>query len=214
MSIAAVGWVATAVTVGMFVSNVQIIRDVVAARSTAGKNIYMFVGLLFNCLWWFSYGLLIADNSVITCNAVGLVVAVWGMYTFFKFAHNDSERALARDFAIGIPAISAALAAGLFMMLPHQAVSVVGSVSTLGSLSVFASPLTEVRAIVTARDSSPLSLLILLFQLAATALWTLYGVLIHDVFVLLPNVAGLALVLVQAYVFAAYRPIKSPQGHD
>jgi solute carrier family 50 protein (sugar transporter) len=205
MSAAAVGWVATAVTVGMFVANVQIIRDVVAARSTAGKNIYMFVGLLFNCIWWSTYGVLVADWAILTCNAVGLIISIAGMIAFYKFAAFPSESALARDVGVGLPVFSFVLMGLLHVAVPSRAVAAVGTISVGGTLSVFASPLTEVRAIVAARNSSPLSLLILSFQLAATSLWTLYAVLIADVFVLLPNASGLLLVLVQAYVFVRYR---------
>mmetsp|Transcript_19608 Transcript_19608/g.60861 ORF Transcript_19608/g.60861 Transcript_19608/m.60861 type:complete len:169 (-) Transcript_19608:39-545(-) len=100
---------------------------------------------------------------------------------------------------------SAAAVSVLVAVLPRPAcITIVGFVASGGSVALFSAPLASLRDIVAKRDASVLTPLMLFFSLATSGLWTLYAVLIHDGFMLVPNGLGLLLSLAQLGLFVRY----------
>jgi len=219
MSYAGLGWTATAATVSLFSSYIQLIRDVRGAGSTAGKNPHVFGGMLFNCSWWLCYGLLKRDYSIVACNGLGELIALAGAGTFLTHAANADDYAYCRKLYGGVLGSAAALVAGGIVTLPVATLmSAVGFVSMTGSVVLFASPLTELRDIINRRDASSLSSFIIFFSIVATSLWTAYGLLLRDVYIALPNGLGVALSAGQAKLKLQYpgpggaAPVGTSQG--
>jgi solute carrier family 50 protein (sugar transporter) len=205
MAYETLGWIATAVTVGLFCSNLQSISTVYNTRSTIGLSANSLYGTLFNCFWWTAYGLLTGIASVIACNSLGLMIGVWGLVAFTKFGPTPSDRTQTAMKSVVLGVGSASLAAFLAYSLPAaKAITVVGLIASTGSVLLFAAPLAGLRGIIQSRDASTMSPLVIVFSLATAGLWTAYAVLIGDAFMLLPNGLGLALSIVQVAVYCRY----------
>lgn len=207
------GWVATAVTGGLFVSNSVQIKRVDRARSTAGQSAAVLLGTLLNCEWWTMYGMLTINAAVIACNAVGLAIAIWGLAVFIKWSPAaDRQRLSTATAAIAVGSVVALVL--MHYAAGHEAaVKIAGSVASTASVLLFVSPMIGLRDVVARGDSSALSPVVVGFFVAASSLWSLYAALIGDAFMLLPNAIGLALSLVQLGVFLRYRRVPPSIAH-
>ena len=205
MSHPTLGWTATAATVTLFSSYVQLIRDVRDAGTTAGKNPHVFGGMLFNCAWWLAYGALKADRAILACNGLGGAIALAGAGTFLQYASTSEDANYCRKLYGGVVGTAAGVLMAGHVALPAATLmSLVGFVAMSGSVVLFASPLTELKQMLAKKDASNLSPFIIFFSVVATTLWTLYGVLAKDAYIALPNGIGLGLSLVQAGVYWQY----------
>jgi solute carrier family 50 protein (sugar transporter) len=190
---------------GLFCSNLQAIAAVRKAKSTRGQSANSLYGTLLNCLWWFCYGVLIDNSSVLACNGVGLAIAVWGLQTFAAFATTSQEGSTTRNVSLIIGAGSLGAVWGLNTWLTHATcVAIVGLVASGGSVVLFSAPLASLREIVSKKDASVLTPLTLFFSLATAGLWTLYALLIGDGFMLVPNGLGLLVSIAQLWLFVTY----------
>ena len=75
------------------------------------------------------------------------------------------------------------------------------------SLSVLycAAPLASVVTVVRSRSTESLPFYLILATIAMTGSWTLYGLIIEDMFVILPNFLGCLIASGQLLLFAVYR---------
>jgi solute carrier family 50 protein (sugar transporter) len=209
----ALGWVATAVTIGLFVSNFQPIATVRSHKTTAGQSPNSLYGMFFNCFWWSAYGLLLGNGSVMACNSVGLAVASYGLYVFISNGETTVvSHAISRNTG-WIVGGSAALAALLWVALdPSNTLYWYGMLASGGSVLLFAAPLSNLGKIVQLQDASELSPLVVAFSLGCTSLWTLYAVLLDNLFMLVPNALGLLLSIVQLVLMLKFHRPKGVAG--
>ena len=210
----ALGWTATAATVTLFSSYVQLIRDVRDAGTTAGKNPHVFGGMLFSTVWWLAYSVMKADFAILACNGLGYIVAMAGAGTFLRFASTNDDAYYCRKLYGGVVGTAAsAVMAGHFVLPARTLMSLVGFVAMTGGVILFASPLTELKQMLAKKDASNLSPFIIFFSVVATTLWTLYGALAWDVYIVVPNTLALWLNLVQVGVKCRYgsaHPVGNP----
>ena len=54
-------------------------------------NPFVIAGLLFNCSWWFTYGWLGGDGSIMACNALGVAVGVTAGLFYFLTLKRSSQ---------------------------------------------------------------------------------------------------------------------------
>lgn len=93
---------------------------------------------------------------------------------------------------------------GVLFKLEMLNVSLIGWVADLFSLAVFAAPLSELMMIVRTKSTESLSFSFALTCWLSAACWSVYGVLVGDVNILLPNALGFMLTCIQLSLFVLY----------
>merc|ERR1719159_472403 len=74
-----------------------------------------------------------------------------------------------------------------------RALLIVGTMSACMSVGVSCAPLAELKTILKTRDASSIPADISMASFVASSLWLACAVLLHDLWILVPNVAGLVL---------------------
>ena len=84
--------------------------------------------------------------------------------------------------------------------------TLLGYVCTVFNVAMYASPLCVVRHVIRTRSVAAMPLLLTLGMGLCSASWTVYAILVHDDFILIPNAIGLVLFFLQLLVYRTYAP--------
>uniref|UniRef100_A0A914HZ53 Sugar transporter SWEET n=1 Tax=Globodera rostochiensis TaxID=31243 RepID=A0A914HZ53_GLORO len=199
-------------TVAMFFCGIGICRQIWKRGDTVDIKPYSFlVGLLGSC-YWFVYGVLMQQPLIQYVNVCQFVI--YSAYIAFYWTMSR-KRCLITSQTVGV----FSLVALLFALLPFLGCSVVtpfwrtnplGVVCAFLNVASFAAPLTMLKALARAGNTSVLPLPLCLGNLLVSAEWCLFGVLISDLCIVVPNTLGILLSSSQLLLFLVL-PRKSKQ---
>lgn len=162
---------------------------------------------IFNTLLWSLYGVLISDLLIIAVNAIG---AGFGLYflteTITLLRELNGEHASTRykiKLSVAFIAISATLVF-LFKILPHEAMHALGIMASCSTVLLLAAPSSESFTIIQEEDSSRMPLLQVFVGFVSATMWSLYGSLVGNPYIWVPNVLGLAASVMQIWLVCRY----------
>uniref|UniRef100_A0A183BPX6 Sugar transporter SWEET n=1 Tax=Globodera pallida TaxID=36090 RepID=A0A183BPX6_GLOPA len=200
------------ISFALFFSASGICRQIWKRGDTVEIKPYSFlVGLLGSC-YWFVYGVLMQQPLIQYVNVCQFVI--YSAYIAFYWTMSR-KRCLITSQTVGV----FSLVALLFALLPFLGCSVVtpfwrtnalGIVCATLNVASFAAPLTMLKALARAGNTSMLPLPLCLGNLLVSAEWCLFGVLISDLCIVVPNTLGILLSLAQLLLFLVL-PRKSKQ---
>lgn len=147
-----------------------------------------------------NYGFLI----LVYANACGVVMGAYYVFQYYMNCQCPTRQRQLTNCAY------AAVLNGIFQSLviadlAHtRALLTVGTISAGLSVMVTAAPLAELPMMLKTRDVSSLPREFVCCQFVCSALWFGCGVLLHDTWILIPNVFGLVLGAFQVFLLYAY----------
>jgi len=166
-------------------------------------NHMVYVSLLGNYAIWSLFGFLIKDYFIALPNALGSVLAVFYIYRLSEYRiFTIDQRQTVITFAVGV----AIAAVGLFLLVRNTMLTTatVGFLASALSISFYASPLATIKTVYETKSSASLSLPLSTVIAVVTCLWTLYGYLTDNSFVIVPNGLGFTLGLIQLSLIYCY----------
>ncbi|CAI5732155.1 unnamed protein product [Hyaloperonospora brassicae] len=192
----------------LFASLLPAIRVVHRQQSTASMpSALPILSMVANCVSWGLYGLLIHDYvPLVATNAVGQVLSLFYLVVYYYYETNKCR------LSLEILAMTIVLA--LLVLFPfvaaHEGMSaesveaIIGSFSVAVSAVMFGSPLILVKKVVQERNTDYLPLTMISAGAVTCVLWLLYGLLLGDAFVIVPNAANFFISVVQLVLFCIY----------
>ncbi|XP_022256899.1 sugar transporter SWEET1-like isoform X2 [Limulus polyphemus] len=197
------GNAATVCTVASFFSGAFVCQKIWKKGTTADISPFPFLtGVLCGVLW-LRYGLFIQDSAVIIVNTIGLtfqtVYVLW--YYIFTLNRQTLHKQL---FGIGI------LLLGLFSYLIYitkgkdEATFASGLMASGASLAFCAAPLSSMADVIKTKSVKMLPFPIILTTFGMTSLWFMYGFMLNDKFIQVPNLIGAMLAGFQLSLFVIY----------
>lgn len=203
------GTSATISTVLQFLTGSVICHRYIRKKSTGETSGFPFVSGFLSCFLWLKYGMLTDEHVVIFVNIVGSVLFFSYVLIYFTFSIN--KRVVIRQF----------LAACIFIMLctvyttyesnVEKAVTVTGLVCCCVGVLFFASPLTKLAHVIHTKNTESLPFPIIIASFFVSLQWFVYGLLIDDRFIQIPNLLGCLLSSVQLLLYVIY-PSRSSYG--
>ncbi|ORY70674.1 hypothetical protein LY90DRAFT_667320, partial [Neocallimastix californiae] len=194
---------ATVSTILMFLTHlktpIQINRNI-----NAIYNIPFFplVMTFFNCSLWEKYGILKGDPGMIIVNFTGIIITTHVIFVYYKNSR-DLRKKVEKSFTIMIVTLICILAYVKFNR-GLKSYTVLGFLSSISTIIMFGSPLSTIKKVIRTKDNSSLSIQLLMISLISSGLWTLYGFVIKDNFVSIPNGLGCVLAAIQLLIYKIY----------
>ncbi|KAJ2741291.1 Sugar transporter [Coemansia sp. BCRC 34301] len=198
----AVSVLASVVTIAMFVSQLSIVAELRRAQRTRSSvPMLQFLVSFLSSVLWLKYGLLKADTTLVFVNTVGTLVALYILGCFWWYS--AKPRHVETRFLITL--LCALLSIGY---VDHSrdpwAADAFSLVCCLMSLLFLGSPLSQIGNVIRLRDASVLLPSVASLAFANNVLWSVYGHLHNDAFMLFPNAIGTALCALQLGLIAYY----------
>lgn len=200
---AVLGALGAAVAVALFASPAPTFRGVVARRDVGALSGAPYLAFLLQTSVWTAYGVLTRQPAPTGTNAAGLALLSTWCLLYARHAKGEARSAFAAQAAAALLlllAFAAALAA--LAALRRPLVRFAGAAAAAVNTAAYASPLANARRAARARSVAQMPLPLSAAALACSALWLAYALVVRDVFIMLPNVAGVALALAQLALYA------------
>lgn len=154
--------------------------------------------MIANCLGQVYYGLLIKNWFVFSANGPGFIIGVY--YTLEAYALSTQHmRKRVMWIACFFPALLTIAAQISFVIDAPFDVrqNTLGITALVVAAVFFSSPLSSLWQVIRDKDSSSILLPLALTCLINNTFWLIYGIVLKDIFIMAPNVAGLACALAQ-----------------
>ena len=192
----------------LFLSSIGTIQQFKKLNSTASSPIFPFIMMYLNCACWTKYGLLIGEWDIMATNMTGLALSLYYLYNYDKFTKKHSS---SRVQIILVLVFLYVLLVVFRYLSPGDVINTLGFVSSVSSVLMFGAPLISAWQVYRSRDSSSMSPRLCLMNLVCSTCWTIYGYLLADKFLILPNALGFVLSLFQVFLIRKY-PAHEPKS--
>ncbi len=200
------GALGIAVALVLFLSPVPTFRRIVRARSTLAFSQAPFLAQLVESSFWAMWSTTVHGRlEMLINNLVGCACMLVYVVLFACFAHGSERR---RRVVLQDGVAVAMVAAGLAVLLLVEDQAVASTVLSACAVTLntvkYASPLSVARLVVRTKSVEFMPLPLTLACLACSVLWATYGLLVADVWIVVPNVAGLACSAAQVFLWCWY----------
>ncbi|POM62072.1 MtN3-like protein [Phytophthora palmivora] len=203
---------ATIATVCIFLSMTPGMYKVHKKRNTTGVNFYPLAMMFGQSMGWVIYSL--ADHAFFPVGAVNCLGAVLGLiFSGIFILHEKEHRTRYSIFFCGVFALIIALLLYRFLSTQDDdtIAKVLGYFADVMAVIMFGSPLMLMGDVIKTKNSEIIAAPMAFSGFANGALWTAYGIVQTDYYVLVPNAISGVLCLVQVVLVVVY-PRRAKQG--
>jgi uncharacterized protein with PQ loop repeat len=192
-------------TLAMVSMNLVPYREVWREQSWGPKSPVPVLSIILCATAWMTYGIVTSQPAVIFCNSWGWVVGIIGVCLFAKYAPNAVERRRVGLYFVALISGELALFAAYGIpSTPGFQAQAIGYTACICTLLMFLAPLVSAAQIIKNRDSSPLSFPVVLGYGTSSILWTIYGFIMSDPVIIIPNFISTCIIFVQFTLYCAY----------
>lgn len=85
MNIETIGLIASIVSILMFISPIDQIRDIIKYRTSHEVSPILYGMMIINCIFWVIYGLGINNMFITVPNAIGFFLGIATLIVIFKY---------------------------------------------------------------------------------------------------------------------------------
>ncbi|CAD6255658.1 unnamed protein product [Miscanthus lutarioriparius] len=176
-------------------------------KSTQGFQSAPYVVALFSAMLWIYYALIKSNEFLlITINSAGCVIETLYIVMYLLYAPKKAKLFTAKILLLlNVGVFGLILLLTLLLSAGQRRVVVLGWVCVAFSVSVFVAPLSIIRQVVRTRSVEFMPFSLSLSLTVSAVVWFLYGLLIKDKYVALPNVLGFTFGVIQMGLYALYR---------
>ena len=198
------GWVATCLTMCFYISPVIPFINVFKGKISYEDTPAVLVSASYvNCFCWYIYGDMIFSDQVKICNGIGaisslLLMCVYLVYEIRKYTLDAILNALI------IITGSYAVYRGLTIVVDDDAI--IGKICNCTAVIVFLSPIQIIYRVIRENNNYHLIPIYTAWvSLFSTSCWVTYGILIKDIYIVIPNVIGIILAIVQIAIHTIFK---------
>ncbi|KAL0479753.1 hypothetical protein AKO1_007547 [Acrasis kona] len=170
---------------------------------------FPFFCMTINCLFWVSYAFLIEDYVILICNGIGLFLSFYYHFEIHKVIDNKRNYfyKLAASFSVYLLGM---IVSFLFNPETEVAASRLGFICATAAILMIGSPLSSIKYVIEKKNAESIPLLLAVAATANSLNWTLYGLVLSNPNIYVPNGVGTVLGSIQLGLKYMYRS-GSPQ---
>lgn len=195
--------ICTVSTIALFLTGIQICNRIYRMNTTGDISGFPFVATLVNCTLWFLYGYTSSNSTIMTVNAIGATFQLSYALIYLRFTPDKPSYTRSIVGAV-VFLTTVAFYLQSFLEDNQTAKLHAGLIASVATVIMFGSPLASLREVVEKQSTESLSFPLCFANLIVPIEWVLYGMLIDDKFVQVPNFLGAILGFIQVALFYKY----------
>ncbi len=197
------GYTGTACAFALFVSPIPTYRRIIAEADVLSFSALPALTQLVESTFWLLWAVSMGGRTpIIVVNVAGILsqlifLAIFSYYTPPKRARLHFLHLLGALFGI-------AVACSVYLLSMEASDAILSSGAVAINIIKYGAPLSVLRLVVETKSNEFLPIWLTLACLACGLLWGSYGIVLHDPWVVVPNVAGVILTTVQVALWVKY----------
>jgi len=203
-------------------------QSIIQARKTKDLGALSpipFTFTIINCVGWTIYALLLNNQYIFWSNVLGIVLGLFYTTTSMSILFNHSKPGEEFVQTYKIMEFMLMFAGGFWSLISLFVVSVyagnlsqqqmvIGICCDFFTILYYGAPLNTMTKVIRERDSSSLYPPLIVANMIASSMWTIYGAAINNINVFIPNVIGASLAALQLILIVVFYKTKVPMAED
>ncbi|KAF3533796.1 hypothetical protein DY000_02042750 [Brassica cretica] len=206
-----VGVIGNVISVLVFLSPVEAFWKIVKRRSTEEYECLPYICTLLGSSLWTYYGIVTPGEYLVsTVNGFGVLAeSIYTLIFLFFVPKPRFLKTITLVLALNIlfPVIAIVGTRTAFGDAKTRSNSM-GFICATLNIIMYGSPLSAIKTVVTTKSVKYMPFWLSFFLFLNGAIWGVYALLVHDVFLLVPNGMGFFLGTMQLLIYAFYRNAK------
>ena len=198
------GWAATCFAMCIYITPIFPFIRVLKVKLSFEETPGVFVTCSYvNCFCWYIYGDMIFSDQVKICNLIGSIITITliSIYLVYEIRKYTLDAILN---ALIIITGSYATYRGLTIVVDDDAI--IGKICNITSIIVYLSPMYLIYKVIKEKNNYILiPIYIAWATLISSGLWIIYGIIIKDVYIMIPNVIGIVLAIIQICIYFLFK---------
>ncbi|VDI66582.1 sugar transporter SWEET1-like [Mytilus galloprovincialis] len=200
-------WVTTISTFLVQLMGIDICLKIYKKGSTGDISAFPFIANFTAASLWLRYGILQSLGMLILTNTFGVLLNFVYLMLFYYFTSKKIH--FIRTIFINMTFIFSVLYYVKYQQIEiKQAASHLGKVCALLSILAYGAPLASLKVVMHTKTTECLSFPYIFMNFVVALEWVIYGRILNDIYVQLPNFLGFCLAVIQLALFCKY-PSKS-----
>eukprot|EP00301_Raphidiophrys_heterophryoidea_P010613 c1579_g1_i1.p1 GENE.c1579_g1_i1~~c1579_g1_i1.p1 ORF type:complete len:252 (-),score=61.28 c1579_g1_i1:121-876(-) len=212
------GWFATLASTILFLSPIPVVRNIVLWKDVKKFSCFPWVVSLFQCSLWVVYAIITPDRlQPLVTNLIGVLLEGVYVALYFMNAKGEAKRHTTIMLAV-VGALFVLIVTVVLLAVPHwtwvkpldpkstdsRETVFLGMICVVINIIMYGSPLSVLSIVIKTKsvEFMPLSLTVGTFL--SSCMWGVYGLIVKDVNISIPNGSGLVLALIQFVVYGMY----------
>lgn len=202
----AFGLLGNIISFATFLAPIPTFYRIYKSKSTEGFQSVPYVVALFSCMLWIFYALIKSNEAfLITINAAGLVIETVYIIMYLVYAPKKGKLFTAKILLLlNVGVFGLILLLTLLAFKGDKRIVMLGWICVGFSVSVFVAPLSIIKRVIQTRSVEYMPFSLSLSLTLSAVVWFLYGLLIKDKYVALPNILGFTFGVVQMALYVFY----------
>jgi len=192
----------TIITLVLFFSPWATFKEVQSKKSVGTLSCTPFIFTLLNCVLWVGYGALTSNAVVPFVNSIGAATSIYYIFIFYTNSLPLQKEKL--NYHIGGALAFLGLTCVYIYMSGEDKVFRLGVICSIVSIVMFAAPLEKMLLVISTKSTESMIFPFAVMSTLCGLSWTLYGYMLGDTFVFMPNLLATLLGLVQLSLFAFF----------
>ncbi|XP_062570256.1 sugar transporter SWEET1-like [Saccostrea cucullata] len=202
------GWMCTFSSIAVQFVGLEICFKIWKKGTTGDISPAPFAANLIAACLWVKYGLMTTIQSVIIVNSIGALLSL--LYVIFFYVYSIRKTLIGRFIACSCLAICLPYVyIGMYIEDVQLAVAHLGKMCVIMTVVSYAAPLASLFDVFRSRSTDVMSFPLVLAYFIVSIEWFIYGSLLEDQYVQMPNLIGIALGLLQLGLFVVYPKSKA-----
>ncbi|KAE9608596.1 putative SWEET sugar transporter [Lupinus albus] len=195
----------------VFLSPMPTFYKIYKKKNAEGYQSIPYVVALFSSMLWIYYALIKGESSLllITINSFGCVIETIYLAMFLFYATKKTMLSTIKLLLLlNVFGYGAMLLSTLYLAKGSKRLSIIGWISLVFNISVFAAPLGIMRRVIKTRSVEYMPFTLSFFLTLNAVMWFFYGLLLKDYYIAFPNTIGFLFGIIQMVLYLVYRNAK------
>ncbi|XP_016486199.1 bidirectional sugar transporter SWEET13-like [Nicotiana tabacum] len=200
----------------VFISPVPTFYGIVKKKSAEGFQSVPYVVALFSSMLWIYYAMVKTNETlIITINSFGCIAETIYVAIYFAYATKKARmQTLRLVLLLNFGGFGLILFLTQILCKGPKRAEVVGWICMAFSISVFVAPLSIMGRVIRTKSVEFMPFNLSLTLTLSAVMWFLYGLLLRDIYVTVPNIAGIILGMLQMVLYGIYRNAKPNEAEE
>ncbi|VDM51748.1 unnamed protein product [Angiostrongylus costaricensis] len=185
-------------TIALFLCGIPICIEIMRRKGTTDISGVPFLMGVLGGSFWLRYGLLKMDNTMIIVNVVG--VTLFSIYCLYYFAYTSPKW----RFGVKLLLVASLIGTMIGLVEWRPNMDYLGLVCMTFNILNFGAPLAGLGVVLRKRCCDTVPLPLCIANLLVSSQWFLYGNIVRDAYIMVPNGIGMALAVLQLSLFVIF----------